>query len=358
MRDDFLLEPGLAFLNHGSFGACPTVVHEELRRWQLELERNPVELLDRRLEGLLDGVRAELAAEVGARAEDLVLVPNATTGLNAAIRSLRLGPEDEVLTTTHEYGALVRTWEYVGARLVAVEPADLLAAIGPRTRVVYASHITSPTALVLPVEELCAAAREAGALSIVDGAHAPGQLDLDLAALGADVYAGNCHKWLCAPRGTAFLVVRPEQQAWVEPGVISWGWEAGSTFAQRHGWQGTRDPAGFLAIPAALAYARGIDRAERRALADEAAAALAALGLGPAATGEPAPLMRAVALPGDAPPDLKERLLARHGVEVWTGEWKSVRVLRFSIGPYVTREDCGRLLDALGAQLHSSSERP
>ena len=136
-------------------------------------------------------------------------MPNATAGMNAVIRSLSLGPDDEVLTTRHEYGAVTRTWEFVGARLVHAEPDELASAIGPRTKVVSFSHITSSTALVLPAEEICAAAREAGVLSIVDGAHAPGQLPLDLEQLGADVYAGNCHKWLCAPKGAGFLWVGP-----------------------------------------------------------------------------------------------------------------------------------------------------
>ncbi len=176
--------------------------YQELQR---ELERNPSEFLGRRFHDLLAEARGALAGFVGARPEDLVFVPNATAGLNAVIRSLRFGPEDEVLTTRHEYGAVTRTWEFMGAKLVYAEPGELAGAIGPRTKAVSVSHITSPTALVLPVEEICAAARAAGVLSIVDGAHAPGQLPLDLERLGADIYAGNCHKWLCAPKGAAFL---------------------------------------------------------------------------------------------------------------------------------------------------------
>ncbi len=159
---DFLLDPGVTFLNHGSYGACPAPVFARYQELQRELERNPVEFLARRFDELTAGSRAALAVFLGARPDDLVFVPNATAGLNAVIRSLRLEPGDEVLTTRHEYGAVTRTWEFMGASLVYAEPEELVDAIGPRTRAVSVSHITSPTALVLPVAEICAAARAAG----------------------------------------------------------------------------------------------------------------------------------------------------------------------------------------------------
>ncbi len=247
---DFLLDPEVTYLNHGSYGACPAPVFARYQELQRELERNPSLFLARRFDELMAGSRASLAAFVGARPDDLVFVPNATAGLNAVIRSLRLEPGDEVVTTRHEYGAVTRTWEFAGATLVHAEPEEVAGAIGPRTRAVSISHITSPTALVLPVEEICAAARAAGVLAIVDGAHVPGQLPLDLERLGADIYAGNCHKWLSAPKGAAFLWARPEHQEWIDPLVVSWGYDEG--FTRRHGWQGTRDPAAALAVPAAI----------------------------------------------------------------------------------------------------------
>jgi isopenicillin-N epimerase len=246
----YLLDPSVTFLNHGSYGACPEPVFDRYQELQRELERNPVEFLGRRFDGLLAEAREALAGFVGARADDLVFVPNATAALNTVIRSLSLEPGDEVVTTRHEYGAVTRTWEFAGATLVHAEPEEVADAIGPRTRAVSVSHITSPTALVLPVAEICAAARAVGALAIVDGAHAPGQLPLDLEALGADVYAGNCHKWLSAPKGSAFLWARADHHAWIDPLVVSWGYDDG--FAARHGWQGTRDPAAALAVPAAI----------------------------------------------------------------------------------------------------------
>ena len=172
-----------------------------------------------------------------------------------------------MLTTRHEYGAVVRTWEFAGAKLVYAEPDEVAGAIGPRTRAVSVSHITSPTAIVLPVEEICAAAREAGVLSIIDGAHAPGQLPLDLARLGADVYAGNCHKWLCAPKGAGLPLGAAGAPALDRAARRLVGLGRGVDFAERHGWQGTRDPAAALAVPAAIEAHRSFDLDGCRALA-------------------------------------------------------------------------------------------
>jgi isopenicillin-N epimerase len=350
MRPGFLLDPDVAYLNHGSYGACPVEVFEEYGRWQRRLERDPHDFFTRHIDEELRNAREALAAFVGARADDLVFVPNATSGLNAVIRSLRLGPDDEVLTTGHEYGAILRTLEFVGARVVAVEPGALVSRIGPRTRVVLASHVTSPTALVLPVGEVCAAARAAGALAIVDGAHAPGQLPLDVEAVGADVYAGNCHKWLCAPKGAGFLWARPQHHGWIAPVVVSWGWRDGADFGERHGWQGTRDPSAYLAVPKAIEVHRTFDLERMRALADEAERRLAALGCVRVA-GVPAPLMRAFALPLRGPDELERRLFEEHRIEVPVYDWDDRRILRISIGPYNDEADLERLERALRALL-------
>jgi len=360
VREGFLLDPEIAYLNHGSFGACPVPVFDEYQRLQRELERGPTDFLARRLTewfwdtggrpGLLADAQARLATFVGARAADLVLAPNATSGLNAVIRSLGLGPNDEVLTTAHEYGGLVRTWEFVRANLVLCEPDDLVRRIGPRTRAVFVSHITSPTALVLPVEEICAGAREAGVLSIVDGAHVPGHISLELGKLGADVYAGSCHKWLCAPKGTGFLWARPEHQSWIEPVVISWGYHGEADFAERHGWLGTRDPAAYLAVPKAIEVHATFDFERCRALADDAEQRLAELGL-PRIPGVPAPFMRAVELPPGDAAELWRRLYDEFRVEVPVNEWRGRRLLRVSIGPYNDEHDVERLVTALARLL-------
>jgi isopenicillin-N epimerase len=338
---DFLLDPGITFLNHGSYGACPAPVFARYQELQRELERNPVEFLARRFDELTAGSRAALAVFIGARPDDLVFVPNATAGLNAVIRSLRLEPGDEVLTTRHEYGAVTRTWEFAGANLVYAEPDELVAAIGPKTKAVSVSHITSPTALVLPVAEICAAARAAGALAIVDGAHAPGQVPLDLEDLGADVYAGNCHKWLCAPKGAGFLWARPEHQRWIEPLVISWGYGAERTFADRHGWQGTRDPTASLSIPAAIEAHGTFDLERCRRLAASFHDRLPPFG------STPAPQMWATEVATDEPEELQRRLFDEHAIEVVVREWEGRSLLRVSIAPYNDEADVERLLAAL-----------
>jgi len=223
--DLFLLDPDVIFVNHGSFGACPRPVFAAYQAWQRELERQPVEFLGRRFAALIAEARTALGAYVGAGADDLVYVPNATTGLNIVARSLELAPGDEVLATDHEYGALDRTWRFIcakrGARYVR-QPVELpitsaeevveavWAGVTDRTRVLFLSHITSPTAIIIPVAELVRRAREAGIITVVDGAHAPGQIPLDLESLGVDFYAGNCHKWMMAPKGSAFLYARRE----------------------------------------------------------------------------------------------------------------------------------------------------
>lgn len=338
---DYLLDPGVTYLNHGSYGACPAPVFERYQELQRELERQPVEFLARRFDGLVAEARASLAGFVGARPDDLVFVPNATAGLNAVIRSLRLEPGDEVVTTRHEYGAVTRTWEFAGTTLVHAEPEDVAAAIGPRTRAVSVSHITSPTALVLPVEEICRAAREAGVLAVVDGAHAPGQLPLDLEALGADVYAGNCHKWLSAPKGAGFLWVREEHQHWIDPLVVSWGYDEG--FVRRHGWQGTRDPAAALAVPAAIEALGQVDLERCRRLAASFHDRLPPVGA------SPAPQMWATEVETDDPAGLQRRLYDEHRIEVVVREWEGRSLLRVSIAPYNDEADVERLLDALTA---------
>jgi isopenicillin-N epimerase len=350
MRDGFVLDPEVAYFNHGGYGACPVEVFAEYQRLQRELETGPTDFFVRRLDDAVWEARTALGGFVGARAEDIVFAPNATSALNAVIRSLRIRPEEEILTTKHEYGAILRTLGFIRANVVLVEPEELVASIGIRTRAVLVSHVTSPTALVLPVEEVCKAARRSGVLSIVDGAHAPGHLELDLEALGADVYAGNCHKWLCAPKGAGFLWARPEHQAWIEPLVISWGYHEDATFGERHGWQGTRDPAACLAVPSAIDARAGFDFAAMLELADEAEQELRRLGLRPL-RGMRSPFMRALSVRTDDPAAFAERLYAEHRVEIPVYEWEDTTLLRVSIGPYNDSTDLGRLVDGLRAVL-------
>jgi isopenicillin-N epimerase len=353
----------VVFLNHGSFGACPLPVFEAYQRWQLELERQPVEFLARRYEGLIEEAKARLAAEVGARPDDVVFAPNATSGMNVVARSLPLGPGEEVLLTNHEYGAVDLLWQHVcartGAKLVhcSLEPGaamvdELWDAVTSRTRVVSVSHITSATGLRFPAEEVCSRARADGILSVVDGAHAPGQIDLDVEALGADFYAGNCHKWLCAPKGSGFLHVRPEHQETIVPLVVGWGETEGS-FTERHRWQGTRDPAAFLAVPVAIDFLaeHGWDEVRRRC---HVLAVAARLRLAELTAIEPlAPderwfcQMVAAWLPECDVDKLKRRLYDEHRIEVPVHRFEGRPLIRVSFQGYNDEGDLDALIEAL-----------
>ena len=366
MRSEFLLDPDVVFLNHGSFGACPRPVFERYQEWQRELERQPVAFIDRRLPGELAAARARLAAFLGTEADDLVFVPNATSGVNLAARAVALRPGDEVLATGLEYGACDLVWEHVcaraGARYVRAEVplplersedvADaLFARVGEHTRVVFVSHITSGTALVLPVEEIVRRARSLGLTTVVDGAHAPAQVTLDLSALGADYYTGNCHKWMCAPKGAGFLHVRRELQDTVDALVVSWGYEDSASFVGRHEHQGTRDPAAYLTVPTAIDWleANDLPEMQRRAreLTRTGRARLCELdGVEPLAHESFLAQMASVRVPSDDTDALYERLLERR-IEVPVVSRKAGPVLRFSVGPYTEESD----LDALVAVL-------
>jgi isopenicillin-N epimerase len=354
-RDLFLLDPEVVYLNHGSFGACPRPVFDVYQAWQRELEREPVDLLARRLEGELARVRAALAEYVGAPADDLVLSANATSALNAVLRSLPLEPGDEILTTEHEYGAMELLLQFVSERTrarVVLQAGDTAEAIWAgateRTRILVVSHVTSPTALLLPVEELCRRAREAGVLSVVDGAHTPGQVPLALETLGADFYAGNCHKWLCAPKGAGFLYARRERQELLEPLVVGWGYRE-PDFALRHGREGTRDPAAYLAVPAAIEFVREHGRAaDCRALLDQGSRRLAAAGFDPFAPAQPLQ-MACFRLPECDPEEIERRLRNEFRIEAPVRNWNGQPLIRVSVAPYNTAEDLAALEAALGA---------
>jgi len=346
MKELFLLDPEVTFLNHGSFGATPRAVFERYQAWQRELEREPVDFIARRLGPLLAEARAALGAFVGARAEDLTFVQNATTGVNLAARALDLEPGDQVLSTTLEYGACVMTWQRL-CDFVTAPYDELFEHVTDRTRAVFLSHITSETALLLPVEEIVGEARARGLTTIVDGAHAVAQVDLDLDALGADFYSGNCHKWLCAPKGAGFLHVRPEWQERVDGVITSWGYEEPSSFISRTERQGTRDSAAYLSVPAAIEFFRAHDdRARCVALCREARRdLLALLGTEPIAPEEMVLQMASVRLP-EPDADLHRRLFDEYRIEIPVSH--DGTLLRISVAPYTERADVDRLLSALG----------
>jgi isopenicillin-N epimerase len=348
VKELFLLDPDVVFLNHGSFGACPRPVFEAYQRFQRELERQPVEFmaLERRFPELLDRSRKRLAAYVGAAPGNVAFAPNASTAVNTVARSLDLGPGDEVLMGDLEYGGLEIMWAHVSARTgatVVKRPFEGLEP-GPRTRVVFCSHVEWTTGRVNHIAPVCAAAREAGALTIVDGAHAPGQIDLDLESLGADFYAGNCHKWLCAPKGSGFLYARPEVQSLVDPLVVSWDWVDGAAFHERHRWQGTRDPSAYLAVEAAIDFQEEHGWA---AVRERCHTLLAGADFGLEPLTDRFVQMRGYRVDHPDPPALKQRLYDEHRIEVPIVETPYGWALRVSVQGYNDEDDLGALQSAL-----------
>jgi isopenicillin-N epimerase len=369
LRSLFLLDPDIIYLNHGGFGACPRPVFDTYQYWQLELERQPSLFFSRRAPGLLHEARDSLSAYLGTGPDNLIFVTNATIGGNYVAQSLNLQPGDEVLTTDHEYGAMDRLWEVVcnraGARYVRQPipvPLDsaedvvetLWQAVTPHTCVIFMSHVTSPTALILPVEAVCRRAREAGILTVIDGAHAPGQLSLDLDTLGADFYVGNCHKWMCAPKGAGFLYARPENQSMIKPLIVSWEIEDDSPFVRINQWQGTRDLAAFLAVPAAIQFMQAHDwdtiRERCHALASHLRGQLCDwYGVAPLTpdSAEWFAQMVAVLLPPTDPVPLQTCLYEERRVQLSIGTWHDRLQVRVSVQGYNERGD----LDAAFAAL-------
>ena len=382
IKDFFLLDPHVIFLNHGSFGACPRPVFEAYQHWQRELERQPVAFITSRLDRELARARAALADFLGADPADMLFLPNATHGVNQVIRSLAFQAGYQVLTTDQEYGACENVLSYVcrktGAQIVRRPvplPAESEAAwvdafwsgVTGQTRLIYLSHITSPTAQRFPVEEICRRAREAGILTLIDGAHAPGQIDLDLEAVGADFYTGNCHKWLMAPKGAAFLHVRRESHALIQPLVVGWGmtnvpeFSAGSTFLDQNQWSGTDDYSSYIAVADAVEFQEENEwrsvRAACSQLLDEALVRIRAMTgkLDMVAPHDRGRLQMGIAeLPQlKDPKAFKRQLLTDFSVEIPVIEWGGRHFVRVSIQAYNSTGDVERLVEALAALLPS-----
>ncbi len=383
------LDPAVDFLNHGSFGACPRPVLEVQRELRDEIERQPVEFLARGLPGRIDAARERLAAYLGADPEGLVAVTNATSGVNAVLRSLSFGPRDELLTTDHEYNACRNALDFVaersGARVVVARlpfPCEaperlveaIVQAVSERTRLVLLDHVTSPTGMIVPIEPVIRELAERGVDCLVDGAHAPGMLPLALTELGSAYYVGNCHKWLCAPKGAAFLWVREDRREHVRPLTISHGANTSrpgrSRFHDEFDWTGTLDPTAFLAVPAAIDFMESLlpggwpeIRARNKALALEAREVLTgALGIRPPCPAEMIGSLVALPLPDGAPgtvesalytDPLQDMLLGEHGIEVPVIPWPRSprRLLRISAQLYNSLEQYERLAAALAVGL-------
>jgi isopenicillin-N epimerase len=365
-RSAFALDPDVTFLNHGSFGATPTSILERQAELRARMEANPVRFFVRELPGLLADAREQVAAYVGADADGIAFVANTTTAINVVARSLRLEAGDEILLDNHEYGAMRLLWDEVaresGARVVVVElPIPytderqivdaFAAAVTARTRVVFFSHITSLSSYMLPARRLVELAHDAGALAIVDGAHAPGQVALDLDRVGADLYAGNFHKWLCAPKGSAFLYANAASRRWVCGEVVSWGWtwEGDDAYLHRFDWGGTRDPSAILCVPACIELQRGWEDAKRdaHALTVTAADALEPHAARIAADGRRAPQMVTLALrTSRAPEELWSDLWQEHRIEIPVERLATLTITRVSAQVYTSAADVDALVAA------------
>jgi isopenicillin-N epimerase len=389
LRSYWQLDPEITFLNHGSYGACPTEVLQAQSELRARLEAEPVRFFVREFEPLLDEALAALGSFLDADPEDLAFVPNATAGVNAVLRSLRIGPGDELLTTNHEYNASRNALDWVAGRLgakVAVAslpwpdptPQSIVEAVleevTPRTRLVLIDHISSQTALIMPLKELVQALRERGVETLVDGAHGPGQVPLSLRELGAGYYTGNCHKWLCAPKGAAFLHVRKDLQAGLKPLSVSHGHNSKrrdrSRFRLDFDWTGTHDPSAALCVPHALRVMGGLLPGGWPAvMADNHAKVLAArrmlcerLGVAPHCPEEMVGAMATVSLPEGYPTEpsppyyldpLQDRLFHDWKIEVPIIAWPQApkRHLRVSAQLYNTHAEYQRLAEALEALL-------
>ncbi len=371
----FLLDPDVIFLNHGSFGATPRRVLEVYQEWQRRLERQPVEFLVNELPDYLAEARQLLGNYISAGRDDVVYVPNATFALNVIGRSLDLGPNDEVLTTDHEYGACDNVWRFLSQKrgysykhqpiTFPVESNEVIIdqfwqGVTSQTKVIFLSHITSPTALRLPVTEICQLATERGILTVIDGAHAPGQIPVDVEAIGADFYFGNAHKWMCSPKGAGFLFTQLDKQYLIEPLVIGWGWGEdrevtfGSDYLDYMQWLGTNDLAAYLAVPAAIEFHEANDwttvRQECHKLLKEAIHEVSNLtDIPPCYPDSSDYCQMAVArLPQiNNLTGFKDRLYNDFRVEIPCIQWQDQQFIRISIQGYNTRSDVDSLIEAL-----------
>ena len=373
MKELYHLDPSITFLNHGSFGACPKPVFEVYQNWQRKLEQQPVEFMAIKVYDFLEEARHALGDYVGCHGDDLIFVTNPTTAVNTVIRSLDLGLDDEVLMTDMEYGSLVRTWEHYaqdkGFSIVQqFTPVPLTThedyiehfwkAVTERTKIIYLSEITSSTGLILPVVAICKKAKEAGIMTIVDGAHVPAHIPLNIAEMDPDVYVGACHKWLSAPKGSSFLYVKKSLQETIEPLIISWGSEVDrspSPFIYESQYQGTWDPSAFLTVPAAIQFQQEHDwnseRERSRALNRETRGRIyEIIDSEPICpnTEEWLGQMASIITNIENGLDFKRRLMDEYKIEIPVFPWGDKILFRTSFNAYNDENDADRLIEVLG----------
>jgi isopenicillin-N epimerase len=373
MKDLFLLDSSVAFLNFGSFGACPKEIFEVYQNFQLELEREPVQFIAVNGPAYMKKSREALASYIGCDADDVVYAANPTFAINIIAKNINLGEGDEILSTALEYGAMDRTWNYYckknKARYVR-QPISLplksseqfqeefWKGYSTKTKAIFISQITSATGLILPVKEICDEAKRRGLFTMVDGAHVPGHIPLNLSELKADVYTGACHKWMMTPKGSSFLYVKREYQENLDPLVISWGYEADypshSKFLDYHQFNGTRDFSAYLTIPAAIRFMEehhwtSVAASCRKMVIDNAQRFCELLHTTPLAPLREEFIGQMLSLPvdTDSPEKLQKTLFENYKIEIPVTKQDGKYFIRYSINAFNTQEDLDRLFDAL-----------
>lgn len=373
LKSQFLLRDDITFLNFGSFGACPKPVFEKYQQFQLELEQEPVHFITSKGLGYLAQSREALGNYVNCHKNDLVYVTNPSYAVNAIAKSIALKEGDEVLTTDLEYGACDKTWSYyckkAGATYIRQHISlplqskeqfveDFFKGLSAKTKLIFLSHITSTTALRFPVEEICTIAKQKSILVFVDGAHAPGHIQLNLQTLNADFYTGACHKWMMTPKGSSFLYVKKELQHLIDPLIISWGYDAlfpsGSQFLDYHQMNGSRDYSAFLTIPAAIAFMNGnnwenIAASCRKLVQENSGEFCKLLGAAPLAPVNENFILQmfSAEIKTNEPEKLHDLFFEKYKIQIPVMRHGDKTYLRYSINAFNSQADMDKLMAAL-----------
>ena len=373
MKSQFLLDPAITFLNHGSFGACPKPIFEEYQGFQLELETEPVQFIQKRVVGYLKVAKVCLSKFIGCDASDFFFTPNPTVAVNTIMRSLKLHEGDEILTTNHEYGAMDRTFHFFckkyGTKYIRQEITlpiiskeqiltEFWKGYTSKTRIIFLNQISSATAIIFPVKEICDKARELGLITIIDGAHVPGQIDLNISDLNPDFYTGTLHKWMLAPKGSSFLYVKKTFQDQIEPLVVGWGYESlnpsESKFLDYHEYQGTRDISAFLCTPTVIDFLeknnwKSVAKNSRKIVLANYQRFCNLLKTNPICpiTEEFLGQMASIPINTVNPVELKELLYNKYKIQIPIMPLNGNFYLRYSINGYNSQEDLDVLYNAL-----------
>tara|TARA_Y100001970_G_C14199051_1_gene839978 strand:- start:343 stop:1479 length:1137 start_codon:yes stop_codon:yes gene_type:complete len=371
LKQKFLLDESVTFLNHGSYGACPKPVFEDYQNWQRSLELQPVEFLTKDIWNALRNSRESISKFVGCGEDEVLFFNNPTSAIANVINSLELNKGDEVLMTDHEYGALIRQWNLWGEKndvkiIQQKIPIPVTSkekfietfwrGVTKNTKVIFISQITSPTAIIFPIKQIIQMARDRGILTIIDGAHVPGHIDINIHELGCDFFTGAIHKWLCGPKGSSFLFVKKSHQDWVKPIIYSWGKDGddpGPTeFLQDFQWQGTRDMSSFLAIPKTIEFFHKHIRPNQnycRKITLEAHSNFKSILDTDSVTpgGDWIGQMVSHPLPINTPSNIKDIIWEGHGIEIPIFEWNGIHYIRSSFQVYNEKKEVDSLMSVL-----------